>query len=191
MQHSRDRGVTAEGGTRRVWGMALLGVLLGLVLLALGLLGAGGGGTAHASAPVCPLPGAVPPACLPPGPPPPGDPSPLVPGELVVTKIVVGGPAAASAFGFTVTVGAAPVSGQQSPGADRTTTFILGFNAVVTVEETATQPNYEVDNADCTNCAGVLGIDGDVHDHEHVRAATATGVADDRESDDGGLDGGL
>ena len=87
--------------------------------------------------------------CMPPPPPP-------NPGELIVTKVVVGGPAQPSDFGFTMTLGGVPLTGEQHPGPGSSTTFVITFNATVTVEETTTQPNYLVDDSDCVNVVVAL-----------------------------------
>ena len=126
---------------------------IGLIVLALLLLADGAvGRTVHAGISCSPPNVLVGTTCVPP-------PTPVPPAQLIVTKVVVGGPALPSDFAFIVTVGAASVSGQQSPpvGLD-STTFVLGFNAVVTVEETVTQPNYTVDNSNCVNVIVALGL---------------------------------
>ncbi|PZC44949.1 MAG: hypothetical protein DK306_001642 [Chloroflexi bacterium] len=127
---------------------------IGLIVLALLLLADGGvSRTAHAGKTECSPPNVlVGQFCVPP-------PTTTPPAQLIVTKVVVGGPALPSDFAFLVTVGGAAVTGQQSPpvGLD-STTFVLGFNAVVTVEETVTQPNYTVDNSNCVNVIVALGL---------------------------------
>ena len=149
MKHGRERTAVGEGGTLRLLGLAVMGLLVGLALV-VGAIVPGPTGTAHASEEKEPPP---PPPCAGIDPPP----FCIIPGELVVTKVVVGGPALASDFGFTLTTGGNPITGEQHPGPGSTTTFVVAFNATVTVEETTTQPNYVVDDSDCVNVVVGLG----------------------------------
>ena len=97
---------------------------------------------------------------LPPCPDPPFTP----PGQLIVTNVVIGGPsgvaAPASAFGFTITQGGAPMPpfAEQFPGAGGTTTFSIPFTATVTVEETTTLPDYVTDDSNCANLQVARGL---------------------------------
>ena len=123
-------------------------LLLGLLLLTAGTL-TGGQRSVHAGITCSPPNILIGNTC---NPPPNANPA-----SLIVTKVVVGGPAVPSDFGFTVTIGGVPVTGEQHPAPGASTTFVLLFNATVTVEETTTQPNYVVDNSNCVNVLVSLG----------------------------------
>ena len=126
--------------------------VLGLILVAAGSL-TDSHRSVHAGLPACIPPTVFNPITLTCDPPPTAPPA-----QLIVTKVVVGGSALPSDFAFVVTSGGGPVSGVQSPapGAD-STTFLLTFNAIVTVVETVTQPDYVVDASDCVNVPVALG----------------------------------
>ena len=181
----RDNTTVAEQPFGGRLPLLLLALALGLALAA-GVVSGGQGRTAHAGAvpPICirGIPGelgtAGPPICPPIDPcaplgpvgifdvaggiglPPECNPVVITPGTLTVTKVVSGGPAAPSDFGFVVTAGAAPVSGVQSPAAGTdSTSFQIAFNAVVSVEEVTTAANYVADESNCTNISVGLGLD--------------------------------
>lgn len=152
--HRRTSGSVAVPSLARRRLLPLL--LLGLAMFALITLGqtstAHAGTSSSVTQSPCPGTGAAP-NC----PPPPPD---TPPGSLTVTKVVVGGPAVPSDFSFVVTVGGAPVSGVQSPplGFD-STSFLIAFNAIATVEEVASPPNYTQTASTCVNIALGLGLD--------------------------------